>query len=156
MSEARDVHYWTVPQCESWMIPLWDYRDLDEFEDLTSSLAAVPPGEAVWTFYGAVRNSDAVGVRLYVGTDLPSGITLVLSSATRAAAAKRLARATGFMAEREVVPWRRIEEQFDAIREAVLADESVDPPSFGLSAVVPDAGGRYTEAPTSWLADHGR
>jgi len=38
MQDMDSVRYVSVPECQSWIIPLWDERDSDEFNDLANSI----------------------------------------------------------------------------------------------------------------------
>lgn len=161
MADPETLAYSSIPERESWVIPFWDPRDRDEFEDLTSGITLKGEDwftDAMRVFRNAVKSNDVVGVRFYVGCNLPSGITMILRPASRSQAAEILFAAYGFMGfDRGVVPWDRIAAHLWAIRDVLLADDEAMTPTFGFSAIIPDPDGRpgsYTEAPTSWLGKH--
>jgi hypothetical protein len=155
MSEGSEIQYSSVPQCVSWIIPLWDYRDRDEFHDLTDSIRFKGPkrfNDALRSFTRAISKGDAVGVRFYIGTEIPSGTALVLSPDSREQTLEILSEAQ-FLASRGVVPWGQLIAQLEAIREAVLASDGEEEVSFGFSPIVYDGSDRYKRAPTNWIAE---
>lgn len=154
MQPRTPVQYTDVPDCQSWIIPFWDSRDRDEFDDLTSSIRMMGPerfADPIRAFERAVNQSEAVGVRFYVGTRLPDRVTLPLAPDTREQAIDILTEASGFMVdERGVVPWGQICSRLIAIRDAVSQSDEGAYPSFGFSAVIPSHRD-YTEASTDWI-----
>lgn len=155
MSKSDDLQFATVPANQSWLIPLWDGRDYDEFDDLTTSLARGSDRfkDALRAFEGAIYGSNAVGVRFYVGTELPTRVTVTLAPDTKKQAVAMLDESALFMADdRGVVPWGAIRSHLLAIRNATTKSET-QYPSFGFSAIIP-CDLQYTEASTGWLAKH--
>lgn len=157
MPETDSIQYTSVPRSQSWLIPFWDPSDVDEYEDLVYPVRSRGPErfhDAIGAFNSAVSHSDAVGVRLYVGTQLPKRVTLKLAPDSQTQAIDLLDAATAHPGgERGVVPWPQIWSQLRAIRHVTTESDDGAYPSFGFSAIVP-LGDGYREASTDWIAKH--
>ena len=156
MSDRGPLRHPSLPECQSWVIPFWDERDRDEFDDLTDCIQRRGPkrfDDAIEQFKKALSNSDdVVGVRFYIGTHLPERTTLVLSPDTQEQTIDILHRMAGMMAdERGIVPWSQINLQLSAIRDTVSTTDDELYPSLGFGAIIPSHQG-YTEASADWIA----
>lgn len=157
MVESGGLRYTRTPDRESWVIPFWDRRDEDEFEDMLIGLRHGGPdrwGGAIHGFKWTARSAGIDGVRFYVGSDLPGGVTLVLRPDSHTQAADVITKVlwASMDTDRGIVPWQRIGAHLDAIREVLLSDQESEMPSFGLSALIRgNHEGQYIEAPSSWV-----